>query len=150
MTAKRKKTPAKQQPQHPLINGVGPWLLVTCFVLILAILGLLVYIADEAWKNNRIPESSHTYKGVMGDEAERIVKVTGKVVCLPKIDTGGPQTMECALGIETKNGLHYGVTGVSDIHAYQADDQELTVKGKLTAPEHGNTYDIEGVIATEE
>ncbi len=35
----------------------------------------------------------------------------GTYVCLPHRDTGGPQTLECALGLRTDDGSHYAVVG---------------------------------------
>ena len=37
------------------------------------------------------------------------VSLTGIYLCLPHRDTSGPQTMECALGMQTDDGAYYAL-----------------------------------------
>lgn len=37
------------------------------------------------------------------------VTLSGIYVCLPHLDTSGPQTMECAFGLKTDDGVYYAV-----------------------------------------
>jgi hypothetical protein len=38
---------------------------------------------------------------------EGSITVTGHIVCLPHKNSNGPQTMECAFGLEDSNGQYY-------------------------------------------
>jgi hypothetical protein len=48
-----------------------------------------------------------------GPEPRDIVRtpltLTGTYLCLPHRDTSGPQTLECALGLQTDNGDYYAI-----------------------------------------
>jgi hypothetical protein len=37
------------------------------------------------------------------------ILIDGKIVCLPHIDTTGPQTTECAIGLQDVTGKYYGL-----------------------------------------
>lgn len=37
------------------------------------------------------------------------IKVVGQIICLPPKDKNGPQTMECAMGIQTDEGRNYAL-----------------------------------------
>lgn len=39
----------------------------------------------------------------------RNITLSGTYVCLPHLDTTGPQTEECAFGLKTDDGTHYAV-----------------------------------------
>jgi hypothetical protein len=43
------------------------------------------------------------------DPTPRTVTLSGTYVCLPHLDTTGPQTMECAFGLKTDDGVYYAV-----------------------------------------
>ncbi len=43
------------------------------------------------------------------DPTPQNVTLTGTYTCLPHLDTKGPQTMECAFGLQSKNGDYYAV-----------------------------------------
>jgi hypothetical protein len=47
-------------------------------------------------------------KGTYAGEAA-LLSVNGKYTCLPHKDTSGPQTMECALGIQIDSGEYYAL-----------------------------------------
>lgn len=38
-----------------------------------------------------------------------MITVTGRTICLPQKDADGPQTLECALGIETEDRKNYAL-----------------------------------------
>lgn len=77
--------------------------------------------------------------------------LTGTWECLPHKNTSGPQTMECAFGIKTDDGLHYGI-GTSLMSAYPVDyptGSRVRVDGIITPVEALSSiqkYDIAGVI----
>ena len=81
------------------------------------------------------------------------VTIDGEWECLPHRDTSGPQTMECAFGIES-NGIHYALNlqllSVTPID-YPTGTQ-VRVEGILVPEENLSTdmwkkYAIEGVIS---
>jgi hypothetical protein len=43
------------------------------------------------------------------DPTPKAVTLSGTYVCLPHLDTTGPQTMECAFGLKTDDGVYYAV-----------------------------------------
>jgi hypothetical protein len=43
------------------------------------------------------------------DPTPQNVTLTGTYTCLPHLDTKGPQTMECAFGLQAENGDYYAV-----------------------------------------
>lgn len=44
----------------------------------------------------------------LGPNINRIT-LTGEYICLPHVDTSGPQTLECALGLHADNGYYYAL-----------------------------------------
>lgn len=75
---------------------------------------------------------------------------TGKIKCLPHKNTNGPQTLECAFGIEAADGKNYGVK-MSDnsLSLQQPIGTIVTVKGSFKAPASNEAYDVVGnIIAT--
>lgn len=75
------------------------------------------------------------------------ITVTGKIVCLPHKDTSGPQTLECALGLQTDSGTYYalsdekGPAGISSIDT----NQRIEVTG-IFKPHSNSQYQDIGVI----
>lgn len=76
------------------------------------------------------------------------ITVSGEVVCLPHKDTSGPQTEECAFGVLTEGGDHYGFRNlgriVSDIDLQTG--MQVEVSGNLNEPDDSNIYNIVGEI----
>jgi hypothetical protein len=83
--------------------------------------------------------------------------LSGKYVCLPHKNKSGPQTLECAFGLQTNDGLYYAL----DTNAIpQADvmniqvGQQFKLDGLLVPIEEissnqmGN-YDIRGIMKVE-
>jgi hypothetical protein len=76
------------------------------------------------------------------------VTVAGEVVCLPHKDQSGPQTMECAFGLEDDNGDYYGLSDLDQATMGGVVDtgKMITVTGTLAEPEANNIYDVVAVI----
>ncbi len=74
------------------------------------------------------------------------VTFEGTLVCLPHRDTSGPQTLECAYGLEA-SGNHYGLKGLSDdaLETYQTGSS-ISVTGIFTKADGREKYDIVGTI----
>lgn len=67
-----------------------------------AVLGVLLIIffvlyAEKAKEEMLIPDTPVR------------VSLSGTYVCLPHVDTSGPQTLECALGLHTDDGKYYAL-----------------------------------------
>ncbi len=78
--------------------------------------------------------------------APKQVTVSGEIICLPHKDTSGPQTMECAFGLQDKNGNNYAFIGNPNVIDWAQTGKKATIKGKLLPPGE-SIYDIVGTIA---
>ncbi len=74
--------------------------------LIFMIIGILavVFIIGIAF---RTPAPDKVMPDILTDEGD--ITVRGQVVCLPHRDTTGPQTLECALGLQADDGRYFGL-----------------------------------------
>lgn len=76
------------------------------------------------------------------------ITLEGTAVCLPHKNSDGPQTLECAVGIKTKDGAYYGVSGdkSNTLATIAGSDKTVRVTGSL---EHSDDtiYDIKQIIA---
>jgi len=74
--------------------------------------------------------------------------VSGEMICLPHKDTSGPQTLECAYGLQADDdrnyGLQFGSYAISDIQT----GQRVHVKGALVTGDDSQ-YNIVGTIKIE-
>lgn len=70
--------------------------------------------------------------------------VEGKLVCLPHKNTDGPQTLECASGLQTTDGKYYAVEGSLGEFA-SGRDELVRISGTLKA-NATDKYQSEGVI----
>lgn len=80
--------------------------------------------------------------------------LTGIHVCLPHKDTSGPQTLECALGMQTDNGDYYaldftmlsqGVPNIPTGRRFQATG--LVTPVEWLSSDHWQKYDIKGIFS---
>lgn len=97
-----------------------------------------------------MPERCTTAEGVTFErtlEGDR--EVTGQVVCLPKKNQKGPQTLECAIGLRDAQGNHYGITRPDQQPITNMTTQtQVTLKGRfIPIPSTSTTpYNIIGVL----
>lgn len=84
------------------------------------------------------------------------ITISGIYTCLPKKDTGGPVTLECALGLKTDGGFYALDTSaiLSDNYPVLTGNESITVEGYLVPIEmlstnQFQTYDIIGIISVE-
>ena len=87
------------------------------------------------------------------DPTPRNVTLSGTYVCLPHLDTGGPQTMECAFGLLTDDGVYYAVNfGQSENSMEQFQSGEhITAEGFIVIREalssdHWFKYNMKGIF----
>lgn len=74
---------------------------------------------------------------------EGMQALTGKIICLPHKNMNGPHTLECALGLEAKDGKKYGI---KDANMRFDVGDEVVAKGVLSAPAANDIYDITATI----
>lgn len=76
------------------------------------------------------------------------VSLSGEFVCLPVKDTGGPQTLECAMGLKAADGKFYALrdstSDYSLISKAKTSDQ-VDITGVLEASV-SSKYDIVGTV----
>ena len=79
--------------------------------------------------------------------------LAGKYVCLPHADTSGPQTLECAFGLQTAAGEYYGLDfALLSTVIEPTVGEEVTLSGIVAPLEHleatdrWRIYNIEGVM----
>ena len=80
----------------------------------------------------------------------------GTYVCLPHRDTSGPQTMECAYGLQTLVGEYYALDFGDDQEAAARviTGERVTLSGVITpierlSSETWQKYDVEGILSVE-
>jgi hypothetical protein len=79
------------------------------------------------------------------------MEVTGEFVCLPHRDTGGEQTLECALGLKADDGTHYGLQDTDSQYSNVSGvgtGKRVKVTGKFT-PKNDTKYNSAGVLTVE-
>lgn len=79
------------------------------------------------------------------------VSLEGEIVCLPHKNTEGPQTLECAAGLKTDKGEHYGLSSkdsASPLTATAGSKKRALVNGVLE-PASDSIYDIKGIVVVE-
>lgn len=81
------------------------------------------------------------------------VTLSGTYTCLPHADTSGPQTMECAFGLQTDDGDNYAVNfGASaDAMSQFQSGAHITAEGFVVIKEalssdHWSKYNMKGIF----
>lgn len=78
--------------------------------------------------------------------------VEGKIVCLSHRNTNGPQTLECAIGIETDDGKHYSISDTrSDISisSLAGSEKRVRISGSLKEASDSK-YVSDGILTVEQ
>ncbi len=80
--------------------------------------------------------------------------LSGEYLCLPHVDTSGPQTLECALGLRTDVGEYYAIdlSLMSQEHRPLVTGERISANGLVTPTErlstdHWRQYPIEGIFS---
>lgn len=76
------------------------------------------------------------------------ISVEGQVVCLPHKDKTGPQTLECAYGLQDKDGTHYSLQGLNEqevISGKIPTGRNVVITGVLVS-DPNSPYNIVGTI----
>jgi len=111
-------------------------MIVTGLVLLLTLFGAFVAWADSTPHGKFFNAKSSSFADVT---------IKGESVCLPHRNSKGPQTMECAQGVKTKNGTFYGISGVVN----RNEDNTIEITGTLTTATGKENYAIAGTITVE-
>lgn len=113
----------KVLPSHTILSKyrllfiiVGALILVLLISLGLSLLSKPIANYDDCIAaGNKIQESNPavcvTKSGKRFTQASHTERksIEGTIVCLPHKNTDGPQTLECATGLKTKEGIHYSL-----------------------------------------
>jgi len=75
------------------------------------------------------------------------VIISGEITCLPHKNTGGPQTLECALGLHSDDNRYYALKNAPQSVSTGAGRAE--VRGTLSTTAD-SVYDIAGTITVSE
>jgi hypothetical protein len=88
------------------------------------------------------------------DYAPQRATLSGTYLCLPHVNTDGPQTLECAFGIKTDDGTYYALDFalMSQIPPNIPMNTRFTASGVLTpierlSTDHWRIYPIKGIFS---
>lgn len=108
----------------------------------------------EKYPEECLTPDGRSFTRVTPVESPQPISLSGTYACLPKKDTGGPVTLECAFGLKTSDG--YYALDMSSLESKKypllTGQESLTVTGSLYSPEYISsdrmlsTYDILGII----
>lgn len=121
------------------------------------VVGFVVVILALAVAAGFFALNKYIYKEKQGEDntyEPYRAELSGRYVCLPHKDTSGPQTTECAFGLQTEAGEYYAI----DFNLMSQASQDIlggsyiSANGTVTpierlSTDHFNTYDIEGVFS---
>lgn len=112
------------------------------FVVVLVL--VLGFFALRSYAPERETETHEPYRATL----------TGTHTCLPHRDTSGPQTMECAFGMETDDGRYFALdfSLMSQIPPRVQSGDRFTASGLVTpienlSSDHWRKYDVEGIFS---
>ncbi len=101
--------------------------------------------------------NAHIYNEKQGEPSDvRSYRGTlsGDVVCLPHRDKDGPQSKECAIGLRTDVGEHYGLdlTVLSQQHPPLNTGERFSASGLITpiemlSSDQWQKYDVVGILS---
>lgn len=76
------------------------------------------------------------------------VTIAGNLSCLPHKNAGNgqPVTLECAIGLKTKDQRYYGLQNLPNDAASTSFDKTIEVSGELSLPSADERYDVVGNI----
>lgn len=91
--------------------------------------------------------------GETPDATPQQATLSGTYVCLPHLDTSGPQTEECAFGLKTDEGVYYAVNfgaGADAMNQFQSGTR-ITAEGFVVIKEALSTdqwakYNMKGIF----
>lgn len=93
------------------------------------------------------PSQCSTPDGKHFRDPAAVTTLDGTPVCLPHKNSDGPQTLECAVGLKTDDGIFYGISGdkSNSLSSAAGSDKKVRITGTLE-PSTDTIYDIEQII----
>ena len=119
-------------------------IIATAVILLAMVVGLGIILSQ---KNGWLEPSTPAPTITPGD-----ISVEGTIVCLPHKNTEGPQTLECAFGLRSDTGDHYGLRNLNQdrlIDGTLSVSTRVRVSGKVAAPDENEKYGVVGNIDIE-
>lgn len=115
------------------------------------------YPIMESYPERCSTPDGRTFTRVTSDAMPTPITITGTYgACLPKKDTGGPVTLECALGLQTEGGIYaLDLSNIeSDNYPALIGNENITVEGSLVplemiSSDRWQSYDVIGIIAVD-
>ncbi|MEX0930237.1 MAG: hypothetical protein WDZ79_01020 [Candidatus Paceibacterota bacterium] len=102
----------------------------------------------------KTPDGKHFVRRLPESDLENVtteVLIEGEIVCLKHWDTSGPQTLECALGLEEGEGTYYALSGPDSSEPTIGTiptNTRVEVRGRLV-PGSSERYQTIGTIEVE-
>jgi hypothetical protein len=110
-------------------------LLVACLAFVavtIAVIGVTIFLVMRA--NNTTNQSS----------TATTTTLSGELACLPKKDSSGPTTLECAIGLRTDDNRYYILKNLPQDYGKYIGNR-VSINGTLTT-DVDSTYDVAGSI----
>lgn len=108
--------------------------IITAFALVC--IGVVLFSMNRAPNGQKTTYSSITESGVLS--------------CLPRKDTGDPQTLECAIGLHTEDGRYYALQDLPQDITAGSFNKHIQLTGLLVPPSPDAKYQIVGTIKVTE
>lgn len=105
------------------------------------------YPVQESFPERCVLPDGRSFTNSM-NQSSQDVTFEGRVVCLPHHNMDGPHTLECAIGLQTDEGIYYGLkseTSDTSLSATAGSDKRVRVTGTLKE-EASDTYQSIGII----
>jgi hypothetical protein len=99
-------------------------------IFILLVVGVALYFLSSMQPKTAPLEDFEPYQATL----------SGTYLCLPHVDMSGPQTMECAFGLQTDDGIYYAIDFglMSQTPPELSTGQRITASGVVTPVERLN------------
>jgi hypothetical protein len=129
-------------------------IILTALILLVLIVGVSFAfsrtIPPEQTQNETVPTLAPTVAAIPDVPYE--AQLEGSVVCLPHKDTSGPQTLECAFGLQTAENEYYALDANGQNPPPFNTGQRIRATGIITPAEmlssdHWQKYNMKGIFS---
>lgn len=113
------------------------------------IIGVLVLL----WRNPFSPKPGLAPSPTPAISGPQETNLEGVIICLPHRDTSGPQTLECAIGLQTSQGNYALDTNQQpDLAPKLINGNRFKAHGLITpieylSTDHWQKYDVQGIFS---
>jgi len=119
--------------------------------LVLILIGLLIVVFAGWYAFFNTTSKSTAHEPL--DPTPRQVTLSGTYVCLPHLDTTGPQTEECAFGLKADDGEYYAINfgqSADSMQQFQSGAhitaEGFTVIKEALSTDHWQKYNMKGIF----